>query len=177
MQNCSNSIANALELLQSCTKPSICFAWMWLTLPQRPPTNGFGCQLTMALRPQVDWFPPMGKALCLYSLTLYGSIKSTKKTPTLSPWLYSGYTVLCTCFAHNFVYLWFRIGQFYPYPSLALKQSYGYPSVSEVALKNYNITHKLVIKLLQNKSRLKTCSYVLWYIISLSCCILFINPS
>ena len=25
VQDCSNSIANALELLQSCTKPSICF--------------------------------------------------------------------------------------------------------------------------------------------------------
>ena len=26
VQDCSNSIANALELLQSCTKPSICHA-------------------------------------------------------------------------------------------------------------------------------------------------------
>ena len=26
-QDCSNSIANALELLQSCTKPSICPQW------------------------------------------------------------------------------------------------------------------------------------------------------
>ena len=36
VQDCSNSIANALELLQSCTKPSICSAalsyqtWMFL---------------------------------------------------------------------------------------------------------------------------------------------------
>ena len=26
VQDCSNSIANALELLQSCTKPSTCFS-------------------------------------------------------------------------------------------------------------------------------------------------------
>ena len=37
VQDCSNSTANALELLQSCTKPSICFACLsylikeWLT--------------------------------------------------------------------------------------------------------------------------------------------------
>ena len=29
VQYCSNSIANALELLQSCTKPSICLSWWW----------------------------------------------------------------------------------------------------------------------------------------------------
>ena len=37
VQDCSSSIANALELLQSCTKPSICYNWMcynqtnWIT--------------------------------------------------------------------------------------------------------------------------------------------------
>ena len=30
VQDCSNSIANTLELLQSCTKPSICLSMSWL---------------------------------------------------------------------------------------------------------------------------------------------------
>ena len=35
VQDCSNSIANALELLQSCTKPSIYFQWkLWLQIYQ-----------------------------------------------------------------------------------------------------------------------------------------------
>ena len=34
VQDCSNSIANALELLQSCTKPSICWlACTAITMP------------------------------------------------------------------------------------------------------------------------------------------------
>ena len=33
-QDCSNSIAKALELLQSCTKPSIWCHWSWSSLPQ-----------------------------------------------------------------------------------------------------------------------------------------------
>ena len=32
VQDCSNSIANALELLQSCTKPSICDTILWYCL-------------------------------------------------------------------------------------------------------------------------------------------------
>ena len=31
VQDCSNSIANAIELLQSCTKPSKCSQWWWKT--------------------------------------------------------------------------------------------------------------------------------------------------
>ena len=31
VQDCSNSIANALELLQSCTKPSIWFPWQFFS--------------------------------------------------------------------------------------------------------------------------------------------------
>ena len=34
VQDCSNSIANALELLQSCTKP-----WYMLTIPKCPPNS------------------------------------------------------------------------------------------------------------------------------------------
>ena len=37
VQNCSNSIANALELLQSCTKPLICFTHLSYTLFQDAP--------------------------------------------------------------------------------------------------------------------------------------------
>ena len=36
-QDCSNSIANALELLQSCTKPSKCTSW--LTRPTQQPSK------------------------------------------------------------------------------------------------------------------------------------------
>ena len=30
VQDCSNSIANTLKLLQSCTKPSLCLSWLFL---------------------------------------------------------------------------------------------------------------------------------------------------
>ena len=39
VQDCSISIANALEILQSCTKPSICTAWyraIWMGYVQQP---------------------------------------------------------------------------------------------------------------------------------------------
>ena len=35
VQDCSNSIANALELLQYCIKPSISFQWYALYIPQQ----------------------------------------------------------------------------------------------------------------------------------------------
>ena len=42
VQDCSNSIANALELLQSCTKPSVCFYLMISVLVQILNTNCVG---------------------------------------------------------------------------------------------------------------------------------------
>ena len=49
-QDCSNSIANALELLQSCTKPSIC-------------TSRLLTKIQVKIHVSEKWFPKLGSVL------------------------------------------------------------------------------------------------------------------
>ena len=58
MQDCSNSIANPLELLQSCTKLSKYFALIFLLPPS-------------------DIFPPLPNPNIFLNLTMYGHILDT----------------------------------------------------------------------------------------------------
>ena len=68
-QDCSNSIANALELLQSCAKPSVWFKSIWETLLHQGLL--WACCEMNAIQPR-SWLAWM----FLISLVLFGEIRS-----------------------------------------------------------------------------------------------------
>ena len=75
VQDCSNSIANALELLQSCTKPS-----MWLytlvhsLVMMSPEATTFGHFILSFMRPHSQHFKCLCIAFCFLFVRLYGEI-------------------------------------------------------------------------------------------------------